>query len=627
MLKNQLEDSNKIFKNLKDEVINKYRKGINTLNIDNKKIGGRFLNELNCINSKTRPGTESQDKNRVTSIKNLTIVQSNEKNRLKIQSTLMKKNELSFPKINSVKNKNINEFNYFSIYNNNASSKWINNYGIINKDNNNKFFKKISLINNEEDKDNNIFLKKNKKIKEKNSRENSYKINKKNETINDQNKKLTIDKIPRIKNTTLQKIKIIKNNSSNIFEKDNNLNSLMINKGNRTTKISNHLFQNKNLLNNKKIGNKPLTSPILNELKGLNSDRMKNLNNIFNILRSSSPLAFDGIIPIQKTINLNSEIYKNKYKDFKNSIISNKEDIEEKDYIKGYGYNSHIGNIREYNEDAITVTKIYFNNDKDNYCYYFGIFDGHGGKGCSNYIKENLHKNIKEFTTIGIKIGIDLTEERFKINEAIDEKGEIKDSSGSCGIILLIKDKKCIIANIGDSRLVIFKNKNIEFVTMDHKPNSIIEKARIEIAGGKIYKTPSLNEKDIEIPWRVLPGKLSVSRTFGDILAKDEKYGGNKTVIIALPDITEIELDDNYNFIVIGCDGIFDVLKNEELLDCINIVIKERKIKEKINNDEIHELCGDFASMIIKSALAKGSFDNLSCIVIALNLNNLLPIN
>ena len=627
MLKNQLEDSNKIFKNLKDEVINKYRKGINTLNIDNKKIGGRFLNELNCINSKTRPGTESQDKNRVTSIKNLTIVQSNEKNRLKIQSTLMKKNELSFPKINSVKNKNINEFNYFSIYNNNASSKWINNYGIINKDNNNKFFKKISLINNEEDKDNNIFLKKNKKIKEKNSRENSYKINKKNETINDQNKKLTIDKIPRIKNTTLQKIKIIKNNSSNIFEKDNNLNSLMINKGNRTTKISNHLFQNKNLLNNKKIGNKPLTSPILNELKGLNSDRMKKLNNIFNILRSSSPLAFDGIIPIQKTINLNSEIYKNKYKDFKNSIISNKEDIEEKDYIKGYGYNSHIGNIREYNEDAITVTKIYFNNDKDNYCYYFGIFDGHGGKGCSNYIKENLHKNIKEFTTIGIKIGIDLTEERFKINEAIDEKGEIKDSSGSCGIILLIKDKKCIIANIGDSRLVIFKNKNIEFVTMDHKPNSIIEKARIEIAGGKIYKTPSLNEKDIEIPWRVLPGKLSVSRTFGDILAKDEKYGGNKTVIIALPDITEIELDDNYNFIVIGCDGIFDVLKNEELLDCINIVIKERKIKEKINNDEIHELCGDFASMIIKSALAKGSFDNLSCIVIALNLNNLLPIN
>ena len=98
-------------------------------------------------------------------------------------------------------------------------------------------------------------------------------------------------------------------------------------------------------------------------------------------------------------------------------------------------------------------------------------------------------------------------------------------------------------------------------------------------------------------------------------------------VVIALPDITEIELDENYNFIVIGCDGIFDVLKNEDLLECINVILKEKKLKDKINDEDIHQLCGDFASMILKSALAKGSFDNLSCIVIALNLDALLPIN
>ena len=39
----------------------------------------------------------------------------------------------------------------------------------------------------------------------------------------------------------------------------------------------------------------------------------------------------------------------------------------------------------------------------------------------------------------------------------------------------------------------------------------------------------------------------------------------------------------------------------------------------------MHELCGDFSSMIIKSALAKESFDNISCIVIAINLEPLLP--
>ena len=159
-----------------------------------------------------------------------------------------------------------------------------------------------------------------------------------------------------------------------------------------------------------------------------------------------------------------------------------------------------------YNEDEITVTKIYFNNDRNDYSYYFGLFDGHGGKGCSNYLKKNLHQNIKEFSVIGVKIGIDITEERFITNEAVDEKGEIKDSSGSCGIILIVKDNKCIIANIGDSRLIIIKNKLIDFTTMDHKPDSIIEKSRIELAGGKIYKDLSLFQKcnieqNLEIPW------------------------------------------------------------------------------------------------------------------------------
>jgi len=36
-------------------------------------------------------------------------------------------------------------------------------------------------------------------------------------------------------------------------------------------------------------------------------------------------------------------------------------------------------------------------------------------------------------------------------------------------------------------------------------------------------------------PFRLLPGKLSVSRSFGDIEAKIEKYGGNPKVLIAKP--------------------------------------------------------------------------------------------
>ena len=66
------------------------------------------------------------------------------------------------------------------------------------------------------------------------------------------------------------------------------------------------------------------------------------------------------------------------------------------------------------------------------------------------------------------------------------------------------------------------------------------------------------------------------------------------------------------------------MLSNEELLECVKIVLKEKKINDAIKEEEIHELCEDFEAMIIKSDLSKDSFDNISFIVIALNLNGLL---
>lgn len=53
-------------------------------------------------------------------------------------------------------------------------------------------------------------------------------------------------------------------------------------------------------------------------------------------------------------------------------------------------------------------------------------------------------------------------------------------------------------------------------------------------------------------PPRVKPGRLSVSRTFGDIEAKVPVYGGNPKVVIATPEITEFSINSNYDFILLG---------------------------------------------------------------------------
>jgi serine/threonine protein phosphatase PrpC len=73
------------------------------------------------------------------------------------------------------------------------------------------------------------------------------------------------------------------------------------------------------------------------------------------------------------------------------------------------------------------------------------------------------------------------------------------------------------------------------------------------------------NKKEVIVgPLRVLPGRLSVSRTFGDAEAKIEKFGGNSKVVIATPEIKQFKISSEHDFVVLGCDGIFDKLSNED---------------------------------------------------------------
>ena len=425
----------------------------------------------------------------------------------------------------------------------------------------------------------------------------------------------------------------ITNNTNNIEPKINltELNQKNPSIINNTNYINNITLtppiSNNNPIPNYLNVNKPLAQspPPSTDIIGQGLESPFSISSLLNLLA-----LFSGGSPSirKEPVELSPEIFKNTYNNFTESITSSAEEFEKDDIIKGYAFNTSMGNIRDYNEDTITATKIILDGVNDSNTFFFAVYDGHGGNGCSLYLKEKLHHFIKNFTKESLNEAINTVEEKFMSEEALDEKGEIKDPSGSCGIMALIQKNKLIIANVGDSRLVLFKKNSLYFSTEDHKPGSPSEKTRIEKGGGMVYQTPSLiplhqNGKEIEPPWRVLPGRLSVSRTFGDVEAKNEKLGGMKNVVVALPDITEIELDEDFNFMVLGCDGIFDVLSNEEILECVKIVLKEKEIND-LNNVNISELCGYITDMIIKSSLAKDSYDNVSCIVVAINMKELI---
>lgn len=111
-------------------------------------------------------------------------------------------------------------------------------------------------------------------------------------------------------------------------------------------------------------------------------------------------------------------------------------------------------------------------------------------------------------------------------------------------------------------------------------------------------------------PFRVFPGRLSVSRTFGDIEAKLPNFGGNPKVVIAEPEIRILQLLDEHEFVIVASDGVFDKLTNRE------IVKSAWDSLEDSNAQNIHQQCGLGVENILRSAINSKSLDNVTVVMI-----------
>lgn len=234
----------------------------------------------------------------------------------------------------------------------------------------------------------------------------------------------------------------------------------------------------------------------------------------------------------------------------------------------------------------------------DNYCNdsskgYFAIFDGHNGKESAVYCKDNLHMILsKHLHAFNYHFDKSFISSFSKIDEELKASKKANDTGTTATIVLIsneinrqtkTKQKVVYCANVGDSKsYLISKGGKVTKMTTEHKCSDTNEVERIRKSGGIVFSG------------RVF-GTLALTRSIGDLEMK--KYG-----VLNTPSISKNIINENNIFVVLGSDGVWDVITEEDLVNFS---------KNDIN-------AGDLCKLIIKISIERDSRDNVSCIVIKL---------
>lgn len=244
---------------------------------------------------------------------------------------------------------------------------------------------------------------------------------------------------------------------------------------------------------------------------------------------------------------------------------------------------------------------------------FFAVFDGHCGSTVSTHCADNLLPTIidtDDFKKISAKSadGDEGNNENESIIKRAIHTGFLKldetmrqmpcvangeDKSGSTAVSALISPTHFYIANCGDSRAVLCRNGLAAVCTMDHKPTVAAEKKRIQDAGGSVMI-------------HRVNGSLAVSRALGDFEYKSvEGRGPTEQLVSPAPEIyVETRKPEEDQFLVLACDGIWDVMTNDDLCQFIR--------HQLTITDDLTKVC----SAVVDHCLFKGSRDNMSIVLI-----------
>ena len=272
---------------------------------------------------------------------------------------------------------------------------------------------------------------------------------------------------------------------------------------------------------------------------------------------------------------------------------------------------------------------------------FFAVYDGHGGHDVSQILSEKLHLMILDaqsgstpthsvageelrksqsgvFDATGAECAV--TEACIQIDDeickaqmqAIDAaiSAENRDlmrkasaqantpgATAAFAMFWMQHDNtvQMLVGNVGDCRATICTDGEASALTRDHKPLRDVnrdELSRVKAQGAIVYEGR-------------LNGVLAVSRAFGDAPHKQgEQQRGQ---LIAKPAICVRQLEPGDEFLILACDGIWDVMMDQQAVDFVRAQLHK------------HRDVDVAAKALVRKCIEMGSIDNCSAVIIGLN--------
>lgn len=231
--------------------------------------------------------------------------------------------------------------------------------------------------------------------------------------------------------------------------------------------------------------------------------------------------------------------------------------------------------------------------------HLFCVFDGHGGSNVSAYLKEHFQevflKEMNDYLALGQSNranvpGIEAIQDGLKrcFPRLDKDLRSNRVRGGSTAVCVVLTPSHIITANVGDSRALLRRHGKCIPLSFDHKPYTIVEKRRI-LANGMTICRKRVN------------GDLAVARAMGDFT--------HKPAVTCTPDITVFPRDaDGDEFLVLGCDGVFDVASNQECCDFVQTMFA-------VGESNLGSICEEAIDTVI---FDRKSRDNVTLVLVGL---------